>query len=168
MSSCSAASTVRLDSRQGTSETLSHLSRFSTHGELPAADHDALASPLCHDRVVRRTVLIVDDHAAFRAAASALLRADGYDIVGEAAEGTSALALTRRLGPDIVLLDVQLPGLDGFDVARQLADLPRTPAVVLVSSRDASAYGSRLAVAAVAGFLRKQALSGSALAELVG
>jgi DNA-binding NarL/FixJ family response regulator len=113
-------------------------------------------------------VLVVDDHAAFRAAASALLRAEGFDVVGEAAEGTSAVALTRRLGPDVVLLDVQLPGLDGFAVAEQLADLPGTPAVVLVSSREASAYGSRLARAGVAGFLHKQALSGRALTELVG
>jgi DNA-binding NarL/FixJ family response regulator len=132
------------------------------------ADHDAPASPLCHDRVVRRTVLIVDDHAAFRAAASELLRAEGFDVVGEAAEGESAVALTRSLGPDIVLLDVQLPGLDGFAIADQLAELPRTPAVVLVSSRDAAAYGRRLPAAAVAGFLHKQALSGPALAELVG
>jgi DNA-binding NarL/FixJ family response regulator len=125
-------------------------------------------SRLCHDRPVRRTVLVVDDHAAFRAAASALLRAEGFDVVGEAAEGTSAVALTRRLGPDVVLLDVQLPGLDGFAVADLLAELPSTPAVVLVSSREASAYGRRLARAGVTGFLHKQELSGRALTELVG
>jgi DNA-binding NarL/FixJ family response regulator len=117
---------------------------------------------------VRRTVLVVDDHASFRAAASALLQSSGFDVVGEAADGESAVAVTSRLAPDVVLLDVQLPDLDGFVVAGRLAALPDPPAVVLVSGRDASVYGARLGAAGVAGFLHKQALSGPALAGLVG
>jgi len=62
---------------------------------------------------MRGRVLIVDDHAAFRESASALLEAEGFDVVGEAADGESAVAEVARLRPDIVLLDIQLPGLDG-------------------------------------------------------
>ena len=61
-----------------------------------------------------KTVLVVDDHAGFRSRARLLLEADGYEVVGEAADGTSALAASRRLHPEVVLLDVQLPDLDGF------------------------------------------------------
>ena len=63
------------------------------------------------------TVLIVDDHPSFRASARVLLEAEGFDVIGEAADGTSGIAEARRLRPDLVLLDVQLPDIDGFDVA---------------------------------------------------
>ena len=92
-----------------------------------------------------RTVLIVDDHAGFRAVARALLEADGFEVVGEAADGESALEAARRLRPDVVLLDIQLPGLDGFAVAERLAAAGRAPAVVLISSRGADAFRRRLA-----------------------
>src|SRR5215469_13842450 len=73
-----------------------------------------------------------------------------------------------RLRPDVVLLDVQLPGIDGFVVAEQLAAVPDPPRVVLISSRDAASYGPRLDGAPVCGFLAKRALSGASLAALVG
>jgi DNA-binding NarL/FixJ family response regulator len=116
---------------------------------------------------MRGRVLIVDDHAAFRESASALLEAEGFDVVGEAADGESAVAEVARLRPDIVLLDIQLPGLDGFDVAERLAGAADAPAVILISSRDAAAYGSRVEEAPVRGFLAKRSLSGPALAGLV-
>jgi DNA-binding NarL/FixJ family response regulator len=119
-------------------------------------------------RTVRRTVLIVDDHAEFRAAARALLEASGFVVVGEAADGPEALAGVARLSPDVVLLDIQIPGLDGFAVAEQLAARVPPPAVVLVSGRDARTYGDRVGRAAVAGFLPKRDLSGASLASLVG
>jgi DNA-binding NarL/FixJ family response regulator len=118
--------------------------------------------------VVRLTVLIVDDHEAFRASARALLEADGFDVIGEAADGPEALNAVAALRPDIVLLDVQLPGLDGFAVAHQLAASPEPPAVVLVSSRDAAAYGARVSQTPVRGFIPKSGLSGEALAAVVG
>ena len=65
-------------------------------------------------------VLIVDDSGPFRVAARALLTADGFDVVGVAVDGATALELTRRLRPDVVVLDVALPDLDGFDVARRI------------------------------------------------
>jgi DNA-binding NarL/FixJ family response regulator len=116
---------------------------------------------------VRRTVLIVDDHAGFRAGARALLIADGYDVVGEAADGEAALAAARRLRPEIVLLDIQLPGLDGFAVAERLAAEPQSPAVVLVSSRGAEAFRRRLAATSARGFIAKSELSGACLASLL-
>jgi DNA-binding NarL/FixJ family response regulator len=116
---------------------------------------------------VRLTVLIVDDHAGFRVAARTLLEAEGFSVVGEAGDAAQAMSQTARLRPDVVLLDIQLPGQDGFVVAERLAHCPDPPAVVLISSRDASTYGQRLAGTPARGFLPKRALSGAALAQLV-
>jgi DNA-binding NarL/FixJ family response regulator len=116
---------------------------------------------------MRSSVVIVDDHEDFRASARALLEAEGFKVVGEAADGAEALAAVAALRPNIVLLDIQLPGSDGFDVADQLASGPDPPTVVLISSRDASAYGARLVQTSARGFLPKSALSGEALAALV-
>ena len=114
------------------------------------------------------TVLIVDDHAGFRLLARRLLSAAGFDVVGEAADGASALESARRLRPGIVLLDVQLPDLDGFEVARRLADADLGASTVLISTRDASAYRRRLSDSPALGFIPKSELSGTALAKLVG
>jgi DNA-binding NarL/FixJ family response regulator len=113
------------------------------------------------------TVLIVDDHAAFRSFARALLEADGFEVIGEAEDGASALAAFAQLRPAIVLLDVQLPDLDGFGVARRLAEEADPPTVVLVSSRDVSSYRRRLAETPARGFIQKNELTGVALSALV-
>ena len=117
---------------------------------------------------MRPTVLIVDDHAAFRASARALLQAEGFDVVGEATDGAEAVEAVAVLRPEIVLLDIQLPDLDGLTVAEQLATVPDAPAVVLISSRDAAAYGARLQATPACGFIPKSGLSGEALAALTG
>jgi DNA-binding NarL/FixJ family response regulator len=117
---------------------------------------------------VRPTVLVVDDHAEFRQSARALLEAEGFAVVGEAADGPEAIAESERLRPQIVLLDIQLPGLDGFAVAERIAAAPEPPAVVLISSRDASAYGPRLTAARAHGFIAKRDLSGASLAGVIG
>jgi DNA-binding NarL/FixJ family response regulator len=113
-------------------------------------------------------VLIVDDHDVFRAAARALLEADGFEVIGEAADGPRAIHAVTTLRPNVVLLDIQLPGPDGFHVAEQIARMPDPPVVVLMSSRDATAYGPRLLQTSARGFLTKGALSGQELAALVG
>jgi DNA-binding NarL/FixJ family response regulator len=113
-------------------------------------------------------VLIVDDNAAFRGFAHALLDAEGFEVVGEAADAASAIAAVVRLRPDVVVLDIQLPGDDGFAVAERIARERDPPKVVLVSTRDASAYRRRLKSARADGFLAKGELSGPALATLVG
>ena len=120
------------------------------------------------DVLVTHTVLIVDDHAPYRASARRLLEAEGFEVVGEAEDGAAAVEAVARLRPAIVLLDIQLQGPDGFSVASRLASLERPPAVVLISSRPADSFGPRLAAAPVRGFLSKADLSGPALADLVG
>ena len=87
------------------------------------------------------TVLIVDDHPSFRASARVLLESEGFNVIGEAVDGASAVAETCRLKPQLVLLDVQLPDIDGFDVAARITGHPDSPAVILVSSRDSSDFG---------------------------
>ncbi len=117
--------------------------------------------------VMRRTVLIVDDHAAFRSAARALLEADGFEVVGDAADGHSAVAAARSLGPAIVLLDVQLPDIDGFAVAERLAEIEPPPAIVLTSTRSVAAFRRRLSENAALSFIPKSELSGEAVAAAV-
>jgi DNA-binding NarL/FixJ family response regulator len=116
---------------------------------------------------VRPTVLIVDDHEEFRTSARALLEAEGFAVVGEAADGVEAMEAVATLRPAVVLLDVQLPGRDGLAVAERIAARPDPPAVVLISGRDARAYGPRLREAPARGFLAKSELSGAALAGLL-
>jgi CheY-like chemotaxis protein len=110
-----------------------------------------------------RTVLIVDDHASFRALASMLLESEGYEVVGEAEDGGGALGAAARLNPELVLLDIQLPDLDGFEVASRLSRNVDPPPVILISSRPASVYGPQIASSGALGFIRKDELSGVAL-----
>jgi DNA-binding NarL/FixJ family response regulator len=113
---------------------------------------------------VATTLLIVDDHAGFRRFVCSYLAAEGFEVTGDAQDGESALDEVLRTHPDAVLLDVQLPGIDGFEVAERLAAKPNPPAVVLTSSRSASDYGTRLSKARAKAFIAKQDLSGPALA----
>ncbi len=114
-----------------------------------------------------RTVLVVDDHAGFRSRARLLLEVDGYRVVGEAADGATALAEADRLRPDVVLLDVQLPDVDGFDVAARITAADVAPAVVLTSSRDWSDSAELIMRSGARGFVPKDQLSGAAVAELL-
>jgi DNA-binding NarL/FixJ family response regulator len=113
-----------------------------------------------------RTVLIVDDHAGFRTAARALLEAGGFDVVGEARDGAAALAAVAELQPEIVLLDIQLPDIDGFAVAERLGEDGVPPAIVLTSSRDVTSFRRRLAANPAWSFIPKSELSGDALAAV--
>ncbi|TML96013.1 MAG: response regulator [Actinobacteria bacterium] len=108
-----------------------------------------------------RSILIVDDYATFRASARSLLEAEGFDVVGEAENGVTALRLAKELEPEIVLLDVQLPDFDGFEVAERLRELESAPVVILTSSRDD--YRSLVGSSSARAFLRKDELSGAAL-----
>lgn len=113
------------------------------------------------------SLLIVDDHSEFRSVARELLADDGFDVTGEAADGVEALAFVATQHPDVVLLDVQLPGMDGFEVARKLAEFVHAPQVVLTSTRSARSYAARLADSPVQGFIPKQDVSGSSLNALL-
>jgi DNA-binding NarL/FixJ family response regulator len=116
---------------------------------------------------VGHRVLIVDDHPSFRASARVLLESEGFDVVGEAEDGATAITETWRLRPEIVLLDVQLPDTDGFDVAAQITSRLEAPAVILVSSRDSSDFGPLVSRCGAMGFVPKAELSGERLQELL-
>jgi CheY-like chemotaxis protein len=103
------------------------------------------------------SILIVDDHDGFRTFARGMLEAAGFTVT-EAATGAEATKAARA-----VLLDIQLPDFDGFEVARRLAARAGGPVVVLTSTRDASDYGGRITSSPAAGFLPKDQLSGAAL-----
>ena len=117
---------------------------------------------------MRPTLLIVDDHPGFRSLARKLLEAGGFQVVGEAADGLGAVAIARELRPDVVLLDIQLPDIDGFEVTSRLADGEAGPVVVLTSTRDRADYGERVERCGARGFIPKAELSGAALRAFVG
>jgi DNA-binding NarL/FixJ family response regulator len=112
-------------------------------------------------------ILIVDDHPSFRASARALLEADGYEVIGEAADGETAVSTALALEPDVVLLDVQLPDADGFEVAARIFAGGCAAAVVLTSSRDASDFGPLPVASGARGFVPKGDLSGPGIAALI-
>jgi len=112
------------------------------------------------------TIVIVDDHPSFRASARATLEAGGFEVVGEAADGSTALDLVHRVRPDVVLLDVQLPDMSGFEVCEGCDDLEDV-AIVLVSSRDGEDYGDLIERSGARGFIPKAELSGEAVAAVV-
>jgi DNA-binding NarL/FixJ family response regulator len=114
-----------------------------------------------------RTLVIVDDHAGFRVSARELLELDEFEVIGEAGDGAEALAAVARLEPQVVLLDIGLPDMSGFDVAEQItkADLPTT--VVLISSRSPDQVSVRVTGCGAAGFIAKDELSGATLDALL-
>jgi CheY-like chemotaxis protein len=139
---------------------------YRAHGS--AAVRTARHSGVCHDCDVT-TILIVDDHPSFRASARAILEADGFEIVGEVADGIAALAAIEEVHPDVLLLDVQLPDMSGFEVCATLLARRNgsAPQVVIVSSRDACDFGSLIETSGARGFIAKAELSGKAVAALL-
>ena len=111
----------------------------------------------------RPSVLIVDDHAAFRAVARDMLTRSGFDVVGEAEDGQAAIKAMAQVHPSVVVLDVRLPDLDGFEVARRLLAQPQPPAVVLVSTTEAADYRRKIRDSGALGFITKSSLSGDTL-----
>jgi CheY-like chemotaxis protein len=131
-----------------------------------AVNRMVAAPAVCDDSHDVR-VLIVDDHPSFRANSRALLEAEGFHVVGEAEDGNSALRAAAELAPELVLLDVQLPDLSGFEVAQRLTNGGGGPIVVLVSSRDGSDFGALVERSGARGFIPKAELSGAALSALL-
>jgi DNA-binding NarL/FixJ family response regulator len=112
-------------------------------------------------------VLIIDDHAGFRASARKLLDQQGFDVIGEAADAASGIEAARDLHPDIVLLDVQLPDLNGVRASAQITALNGGSAVILISTHDLDDAENALAEAAARGFIPKSELDGAAIRELL-
>lgn len=113
------------------------------------------------------SVLIVDDHEGFRGMAREVLAGCGFNVVGEAADGRTALGAAARLLPAVVLVDVQLPDIDGFEVTRLLRAWSDPPNVVLVSTREAADYRQRIATSGALGFITKSSLSGDTLLAIL-
>ncbi|MEA2466128.1 MAG: hypothetical protein QOJ57_254 [Thermoleophilaceae bacterium] len=113
------------------------------------------------------TVLVVDDHESFRRVARLLLEFEGYEVVGEAEDGQSGLQAARELEPDWVLLDIQLPDIDGFDVAARLASNADAPLVILTSSQDGDDFGALIRRSGARGFIPKAEITGARLAALL-
>jgi DNA-binding NarL/FixJ family response regulator len=103
-------------------------------------------------------IVIVDDHAGFRAQVRVLVERLGWDVVGEAADAAAALAVVGAARPDAVLLDVQLPDGNGFDLASRLGGR-----VVLVSGRDPTQFRARLRRHGAPPLLAKHDLDAAAL-----
>jgi DNA-binding NarL/FixJ family response regulator len=135
---------------------------LGTEEDFVAAGQARNENPVRHTRV-----LIVDDHAPFRSIARQVLTTDGFLIVGEAADGAEAIRACGELRPDLVLLDIQLPDIDGFAVAAVLTTGVDPPAVVLVSSRSRTDYGSRIEDCRARGYIAKAALSEDAVRRLL-
>jgi DNA-binding NarL/FixJ family response regulator len=114
------------------------------------------------------TLLIVDDHDGFRRFARAVLEAEGFDVVGEASTGFAGITAAAELRPDVVLLDVMLPDLDGFAVCERMTIDDVALDVVLMSSRDVSNYRQSLERSKARGFIPKGELSGAAVTALLG
>jgi DNA-binding NarL/FixJ family response regulator len=112
---------------------------------------------------VAQRIIIVDDFAPFREKARSLLEAEGFEVVGEAEDGLGAVRIAAEIEPDVVLLDVHLPDIDGFEVARRMRDLPSPPIVILTSSRED--YRSLVDASAARAFVLKDELSGETLAR---
>jgi DNA-binding NarL/FixJ family response regulator len=112
-------------------------------------------------------LLIVDDHPSFRSAARLLLEHEGFEVVGEAEDGVSGIRASSDLSPDVVLLDVNLPDLDGFDVASCICREATAPKVVLTSSRDPREFGPLVGRSGANGFVPKGELSAARICALL-
>jgi DNA-binding NarL/FixJ family response regulator len=113
------------------------------------------------------SIVIVDDHAGFRSCARRMLEGEGFRVIGEAADGGAALARARELKPELMLIDVCLPDIDGFELAAQLQALDPRPTVILTSSRDCAELESLTAGGCACGVVPKDELSGAVLERLL-
>jgi CheY-like chemotaxis protein len=120
-----------------------------------------------HDRFVPCRVLLVDDNSDFRRAARQLLERHGFLVVAEAETGISGIERAQEHRPDLVLVDVQLPDVDGFEVAERLSQLEVRARVILTSSLDGSDFGALVASSGALGFVPKAELSASAIEALL-
>ncbi|SFU08978.1 Response regulator receiver domain-containing protein [Geodermatophilus amargosae] len=101
-------------------------------------------------------VLIVDDQEPFRQAAAAVVDlTDPFVVVGTAESGESCLTAVRALHPDLVLMDVGLPGIDGMEATRRLSTLSRPPLVVLVSTHDEDEFGDGARSCGAVAYIKK-------------
>lgn len=112
-------------------------------------------------------ILVVDDDVEFGTAASHLLVASGYDVVGQPGTAAGGLSAALALRPDVVLLDISLPDGNGFDVAKQLTELESPAALIMISSREGAALWAAACESGARGFLPKSKFSVSSIRALL-
>lgn len=126
-------------------------------GGVPDVEHGVEQGVDGNDGAVVR-VLVVDDQAPFRRAmCSVVEETDGFEVVGEVDSGEASLEAAATLAPDLVLMDVHLPGIDGLEATRRLAALPVAPVVLLLSTYDEDAGEGFVAESGAAGYVTKSA-----------
>jgi DNA-binding NarL/FixJ family response regulator len=116
-------------------------------------------------RAVR--VLIVDDQLPFREASRMVVEmTDGFEVAGEAENGEQAIALVHDLRPDLVLMDVQMPGIDGIETTRRITSIPNPPIVVVMSTHESGDYVDVALSAGAVGFVPKSQFGMDTLDEM--
>ena len=115
---------------------------------------------------MRPRIVIVDDDPAFLTMVRLLLESEGFVVVGEALNGLEGVAAAAELQPDLVLVDVNLPDIDGFQVVERLLG-EGSPPVVLTSSRGAGDFGSLIEASRARAFITKADITGEALARFL-
>lgn len=117
-------------------------------------------------QVAQVRTLIVDDQPNFRSAARMVVEAtDGFEVAGEAETGESAVELAEQLGPDLILMDINLPGINGLEATRRILDRSHSVVVLLVSTYDEADFGQQIAQSRAAGFIPKASLEPERLAR---
>ena len=123
-----------------------------------------MTAPTCTATV---RVLIADDHLLFAEALEAILGTEpSLEVVGRAADGREALALARSLAPDVVLMDISMPVMDGFEAAAEIAKLPRRPAVLMLSGSNAPQDIDRARRSGASGYVTKDAIAARLVAAI--
>jgi pilus assembly protein CpaE len=113
------------------------------------------------------SVLVVDDQMPFRSAAKAVLRRmEGFELAGEAASGTEAIELVERLRPELVLMDINMPEMNGIEATRRITSAHPDVVVILCSTYDASDLPSDAAVSGASGYLNKEQLGADTLLRM--
>src|SRR5699024_202813 len=107
-------------------------------------------------KIPMTSVLLADDHTLFREGVKLLLKREGFEVVGEATDGEEALQLTEELQPDVLALDLSMPGLNGIEVARRLRQAKMASKIVLLTMHEEEEYMLEALRVGVNGYVLKQ------------
>jgi DNA-binding NarL/FixJ family response regulator len=123
----------------------------------PAVAEGAASAPQPLDDSKAVRILVVDDHETFRGGLSRLLAEQGFEVVGQAADGEQALGVAARLVPDVIVMDLSLPGMSGIETTRRLASTVPQSRVLVLTISVSDAHVKDAIVAGASGYLLKDA-----------